>query len=203
MTNQSTRVAASMVALAMILSSLACTPGPQNANQNQNQNQNQNGTQANVATTILYNSACDEPDINVRKDEVKKNIDKEIKDDNQLENKVKIDVRKVGETYLEVLIEGQADGKDEINDLSHILKSFMKKKCVLTVYFVAEGTLPLASTARAAGFRWSACEAPMIPCPNGECAIACPALTPDPPRISNTNSKTNSNSTANVNSNTR
>lgn len=164
MKNEPMRAAIVTIVFGAVLFSLACAPG------------NQSPNSANVAPASSRDAACDEQlDIDQRLTKVEASIAAAIGTDDELKTRVKFKVRKVGNTYLEVLLEGYAGGKDEIGDLSKIIDRLMDKKCVLTVRFVRSGTLPLAIADQTVdGFEWSACEFPKTACPNGECHYPCP-----------------------------
>ena len=200
MKSKSIRVAISLTAvIVVVLWIMSCTTGPQNTNQAIKE-LNSNAANANTAA-IFFDKACDESNIDSRVIEVQRRINEELEDDDELkEGRVKVLVRKVGQGYLELLVEGYAGGYDELNDLSHIIKKFMnkEKRCVLSVSFVPTGTVqPAANTSLNQIFRWSACEWPLIACPGGECAKACPMMSPTPElRHSDAKSAVNANSTS-------
>lgn len=201
MKSRSIKVALPMtVVLAVFLSILSCGPGPQNTNQNLNQNQNQNGIETKTAA-VAFDSACDEGDIETRRQSAQDKIDRELAGDDELKDgRVKILVKTVGTSYLEALVEGRAAGDDELEDVSRILRKFMKRKCVLRVSFVPTGTIPpFTSSVRGESFEWNACEWPTVACPNGECASSCPSLSPQANNNSNGNKNTNTNTNSNSN----
>lgn len=161
MKNKSTRAAIAMIVFGAVLFSLACGTG----------NQNQNSASVSPAGTL--DAACGKQDLNQKLIDVQDSIAAAIGTDAELKTRVKFKVRKVKDTYLEVLLEGYAGGKDEIGDLSKILNRLMEKKCVLTVRFVPTGTLLTIADQDVGGFEWSACEFPKQACPNGECMDPC------------------------------
>jgi hypothetical protein len=90
-------------------------------------------------------------------------------------------------------IKGKVSGDDNLKDLGDILNDFQDKQdCLRVVFFHA----PQSSTAGdGPGFEWSACEYPMVVCPNGECCAAV-----DPGGNVNTNTgNTNTNANSNTN----
>jgi len=209
MTNRSIRIAISLtVVLAAVMLIMSCGTAPQNTNLNQNQNQNQNGIETKAAA-IEYDDACDEQDVNRRRDKTQQKIDAELSRDDELKDRVKILVKTVGTSHLEAIVEGQAGGEDELEDLSRIVRKFMKRKCVVRVLFVTTGTIPSATSAdRNEIFEWNACEWPNVPCTNGECVphpcvkgIRTPTPTPRPNTNANSSSSSNSNSNSNSNAN--
>jgi hypothetical protein len=213
---KSTEVAVALtMVLCVALFMLSCNTAPQNPNTNQYQNQNQNQNQnqsligAQPAGLLEKDASCDEVNIDNRLRKAQERIDQDLANDNQLKDgRVKVQVKKVASTmYLEALVEGQALGEDELQDLSRILRKFMQKKCVLRVSFVPTGTIPIvtpsgtpttSTTSSIPGipFAWSACEYPKVPCPDGECKDSCDTESPG---NGNTNSSPNSNTASNSN----
>jgi len=193
MKSRSTEVALLLtVILAVLVFMLSCGTAPQNTTQNQNQNQGVAG--AEPTDIIIHDPACDESNIATRLKDSQDNINAELAKDKQLKDgRVKVLVKAVGTGYLEAIVEGQALGGDELEDLSRILRKFMKKNCVLKVSFVPSGTIPPSPSTKGDYFEWSACEYPKVACPNGECQDPpCVSLTP-PPGNANANANSNSN----------
>jgi hypothetical protein len=180
---------------------ISCGTAPKDGNQNQGIA----GDSAN-ASAIIKDSACDETNTNTKIELAQNRINAALAADDELgEGRVKVLVRKsAAGNYLEALVEGSAGGEDEVDDLTRILRKFMRKNCVLRVTFVPTGTVPPAAANGSGGssglrgedFEWSGCEHPKVVCPNGECC--------DPTITSNTNSpanNSNGNSNANGNAN--
>ncbi len=181
-----------MIVFVAVLIGLSCGGGTRN----------DDGEDADASSTSSADNPCSEANIDQRLAKLEARITKKIKDNSQLKEqfdngRFKFNVRKVGNSYLEVLLEGKIGGKDDLKDLAGILKVFMKSKCVLRVVFVSPGTLPLTDpSARADGFEWMGCEYPLMACPNGECLSMCPGIG------ANTNANTNSYPNANSDLNT-
>jgi hypothetical protein len=134
----------------------------------------------------LVDSACNEPDINQRAVKVKEKTIEKIKANpklkpqyegdpgNGLQPRFKFEVRKSPSgNYLEALFEGGMSGDDSLKELGDIVKDFKKNGCLLKVFFVKAGTLPLGASTPAEGFDLIACEWPNVACPNGECRESC------------------------------
>ena len=179
---------------------MSCGTAPKD----ENKNQAVAGDSAN-ASAIIKDPACDETNTNTKIELAQNRIDTALAGDNELgEGRVKVLVRKSTDgNYLEALVEGYAGGEDEVDDLTRILRKFMRKNCVLRVTFVPAGTVPPAAAngsgspagLRREAFEWSGCEYPKVVCPNGECC--------DGKSTSNSNSPANnSNSNSNANGNT-
>jgi hypothetical protein len=153
MKSRSTLFALSLtVVLAGFLVMLSCYTRPENTSQKQNQNQDQ--IQA-AASPIVHDPACNETNIETKRQKTQDKIDQELKRDDELKDgRVKILVKVVDGTYLEALVEGRAGGDDELADLDRILRKFMKGKCVLRVSFVPAGTIPTAAATQVEGFEW-------------------------------------------------
>jgi hypothetical protein len=178
------RIAATATLFVIALIILACQD-PQNTNQNTSR-VNVNAGQA-VNDPGAIDADCsgtaDEKKIKVR-DGVKGKIDGNGKLKPQYDRGLfKYDVTVTANGKLEMTVNGVIEGEGTMEDLSKALKPYVKKGCVQKVTFDLT-----SASALAAGFVWLVCEAPNIPCPNGECAPACPMLTPAPG-----NTTTNSN----------
>jgi hypothetical protein len=190
MNKGSIRVPIATIALGIILLSLGCSPASQNQNQEQPRDQI-----ANVPSAAVDDS-CDESNIDRRKEKVEAKIRRLLDEDNELSgDRVKFQVRKVGDRYLEVVIAGKTSGEDELQDLSSLLRKFMRSRCVRRVVIVP--SLPTLSTQQTEGFEWIACEHPKILCPDGECRDSCIPL--DPGNVGNTPGNSNGNSNLNTN----
>jgi hypothetical protein len=135
---------------------------------------------------LLVDNACNDPDINQRAIKVKQKAVDKIKSNTKLKSqyegdpgqglqpRFKFEVRKSPSgNYLEALFEGGISGDDSLKELGDILKDFKKNGCLLKVFFVKPGTMPLAASAPAEGFDLISCEWPNIACPNGECRESC------------------------------
>ncbi len=202
---QSIRIMVGVVALGGLLYFLACTPPvpSNNSSQNQNLSLNQNQADANKASKDL--SPCDDygsghgEHAKAIKDEIEKemgsSLKKLLKNQNNPSGTFTLEVQKApnGKYYVGY-IRGRISGDDNLKDLSDILNNFQSKKdCLRMIFF--QPTQPAPAADDGPGFEWSACEYPMVVCPNGEC---CPALDPDANSNTNTgNTNTNSNSNAN------
>jgi hypothetical protein len=194
MKNRSIRSVVLTTALGFVLLGVGCISGPQSGNLDQNQirNNNQPSDDSNV---VVFETGCDEQNIDRRVERVQAKINEKLEE----HPNVKAHVRKVGNTHLEILVQGEVRGKEQMIDVNRTIKAFMKNKCALRVVFVPPGTLPLTNLRQdIRGFMWGACEDPMVPCPDGSCR--------NPPCAgesnSNANVGTNSNTNTNTNTNT-
>ena len=162
---QSIKIAISMSVLSVVLFSFSC---------------------ATKENDVLVDSACNEQDINQRAAKVKQKTIEKIKANAKLKSqyegdpgqglqpRFKFEVRKSPSgNYLEALFEGGISGDGSLKELGDILKNFKKNGCVLKVFFLKSGSLPLADSAPAEGFDLIACEWPNVACPNGECRESC------------------------------
>ena len=210
MKSRSIRVEISLtILLAVFLLIVSCTTGPQNVSQNKNQNQDQ--VKTNAQETVLADDACNLGDINLKitkiKDRIVEKMNTKLKKQHDgdpsmgLPPRFKFDVRKSPNgDYLEAYFEDGVSGSDGLKDLADILNDFKKDHCLLKVYFVPKGSIPPTGSAQLSdGFEWTACEWPMVACPEGVCAQPpCVALSPSPrPANANTNPAANANSNSN------
>lgn len=196
------------VALAAFMLILSCGTGPQNVNQNQNQNQNRAETESQTAA-LGADGVCDLTDLRQKIDGVKRRILEKMSDDLKKQHngntaqglppRFQYEVRlSPNGNYLEVYFENGFSGSDGLKDMADVLNDFKKDKCLLKVYFVPRGGIPVNGTARTDGFEWTACEWPKVACPSGVCDTEpCPSFSPP---TANSNANTNSN-TSNMNSN--
>lgn len=194
---------------------VACGPGPQNTSQSQDQNQSQNQEMASAETAGLGSEdVCELDDDHVAdkiagvKRRILEKMNDNLKDQHsgnvnvngnvtKREPRFKYDVIKAPDgNYLIAYFEQGLSGADGLKDMANLLNDFDDKKCLLKVYFVPKGTLPIKppinDTEQLDVFEWTACEWPKIACPNGVChREPCPVLINGD---SNGNSNTNSNS---------
>jgi len=201
---QSIRISVGIIALGALLYFLACSPPAPTNNGNQNQSLAPNQNQASVNKASLAMQPCDDygsghgAHANAIKKEIEDkmgpSLKKLLKDQNNPNGTFTVEVKKAdnGRYYIGY-IRGKISGDDNLKDLSDILNDFQSKQDCLRVVFLLPGPVS-ASLTDGGGFEWTACEYPMVVCPNGECCMAVDTNT-------NSNANTPSSNT-NANANT-
>jgi len=196
------KIAIGVIALGALLYFLACNPPTQNNNSSQNQNlsTSQNQASGNSASKDLrpcddYGSGHGDHAKAIKKeieDKMGPSLKKLLKDQAHPSGTFTLEVKKADNAmYFVAYIKGRVSGDDNLKELSDILNDFQSKQdCLRLIYFLPDQTSPAA--AGPPGFEWSACEYPMVTCPNGECCM---------PTAGNANTSSNSNSNANTNVN--
>lgn len=192
------RISVGIVGLGALVYFLACSPATNNSNQNQAIPANQNQANANISSKDLKPCQYTEPP-GTQASAIKKGIEdkmgpslkKLLKDQANPNGTFTVDVQKATTgSYFVAYIRGKVSGDDNLKELSDILNDFQnKEECLRVIYFLPDQT---TTTGPGDGFEWSACEYPMVVCPNGECCI---------PADTNTNMNTNVNTNRNANGN--
>lgn len=201
----SMRISAGMIALGGLFYFLACSPATQdNSSQNKNVSPNQNQANGNVAAMDLgpcRDYGSDPGGTHAQgikkeiKDKMSSSLKKLLKDSDNPGGTFTLEVEKAGGNakYFIANVTGKVSGDDNLKELGDILNDFQdKQECLRVVYFFADEAAP--GLQREDGFEWSACEHPMVVCPNGECCMPIDANT-------NTNANSNANTNANANVN--
>ncbi len=201
------KVAAGLVILASILWALACGAGSGN---------NKNGTASVDQEQLDADAACDETNINARRDRVANRIAKGIEGKSKLQEQVNsglfaynIEVIEPDRNSLQMTVSGGVGDVhdnsnkvdyDNFHDLVGIVQKFVRKKCTSRVVFASSANTNAAASDSAltlsGDFRWFACEWPNVPC-NGACLPSCDKGTShDLNSGGNANGPVNSNSNA-------
>ncbi len=185
MTKIKFRIGTSAVLVCAIMLAIGCS-GSQNANQNANR---VNSTPASGATdNAVAASDCSGNTAGERRANVMNGVETNIKAGRLkkqfTDRTFNFGVSVLAGDKLSIVVGGTISGEGTLEDLAKALKPFVKKECVQKV-MLTDSNQNLAS---ASGFLWLGCEYPNVPCPNGECAPACPALTPVPTSNTNGNS---------------
>jgi hypothetical protein len=210
MREQLTGIAVLLTVAALVLSSTGCGT-TSNANVDVSRNQNQAISTESERFALLASSACSE-DFDDRKDAIIEKVRDRINDNAKLKKqhdgnpgnhvppKFEFHIDKAPDgQYFFATIEGEVAGDDGLKDLAGILNDFNKKGCLLKVYFVPMGKYePSIDRYPPIGFGWTACEDPMVACPNGECKNP-PCVDLDGNSNKNTNMNTNSRTNSNTN----
>jgi len=197
----SMRISAVTIALGGLFYFLACSPATQNNNSGQGQNLATNQTNGNVAAKDLEpcrDYGTDPGGTHAQgikkgiKDKMSNSLKKLLRDPTNPRGTFTLEVEKAqgNAKYFIAKVTGKVSGDDNLKELGDILNDFQdKEECLRVVYFFADGAL---TSDPGDGFEWSACEHPMVVCPNGECCM---------PTATNTNTNMNSNTNTNANTN--
>jgi hypothetical protein len=135
------------------------------------------------------------------KDKMSASLKRLLKDQDNPGGTFTLDVQKAENErkYYIGYIRGKISGDDNLKELSDILNDFQSKEdCLRVIFFQAA---PTTLTDDGPGFEWSACQYPMVVCPNGECCMAVDTNANTNTGSSNTNANANANANANSNVN--
>lgn len=217
MKNRLLRSAASIVSLAVLLFSIACSPGAPTSNSGNAQPANAANVEP-AKAAVDRDDPCDRETTDAKVEALNTKIDQRFKNDEKFRKQYEgqngqppsFMFRVVNnEGVIELRIKGKVSGKDKngnskLEGILDIIDGYLDKtSCIQKVRFIpgAITTATDLATTTEQGFEWIYCEHPQVSCPGGTCkddppGCTAPMATP-PANANNSNVNTNRNRSTN------